>query len=253
MKPLLVGSVFGPTVRNKVWLKLQQQFLKKTTDSFDYVAYLNNADRDLFSEVKVIGYSTTEWKGNLHPHANALNRILSYFRKHPYRYYLILDSDCFPVTRGWLNMLTSQMEVGGWKIAAPIRTENLDLFPHPCAFFINGEAIHDLAIDFKPKSIKNLLGWGAWDPGTAIPLEKCFPLLRSNVYNPHPLFAGIYHDLFYHHACGSRVPHSRLLRSGYLHYRIPQTAHARIEKDLYRGLIKNPSRFIKDLMRPRKK
>jgi len=248
-----VGSVFGPTERNRVWLKLQQRFLKMTTDSFDYVAYLNNADRRLFSEVNVIGYSTERYEGSCNPHANGLNKILSYFRKHPYRYYLLLDSDCFPVTKGWINILLSQMELGEWKMAAPIRTENLDLFPHPCAFFIKGEAIHDPAINFKPKTTTNLLGFGAWDPGAAISLKKCFPLLRSNVYNPHPLFAAIYHHLFYHHSSGSRVPNSRVLRYGYLDSRISRTSHARIEKDLYRRLTKNPSRFIRELIELRKK
>ena len=36
-----------------------------------------------------------------------------------------------------------------------------------------------------------------------------FPLSRSNVWNPHPIIAGIYFDVFFHMSAGSRFPLTR--------------------------------------------
>jgi hypothetical protein len=66
----------------------------------------------------------------------------------------------------------------------------------------------------------------------------CYPLMRSNVYSPHPIFAGIYHDMFYHH--GS-MP-TRATTKGYFDHHIND--HEKIEKDLYDRLRDNPRGFI---------
>lgn len=44
-------------------------------------------------------------------------------------------------------------------LAAPYRTENLDLFPHPCATFLKGTFISDSRLCFDTgHETKNLLG-----------------------------------------------------------------------------------------------
>lgn len=246
MKQLLVGSVFGPTERSRTWLKLQRRFLAKTTDAYDHVVFVNSDDLSPYRGVKVIGRSAVDPTAlhRRHPHVVGLRALLGYFRRHRYRHYLILDSDCFPISKGWLAQLKLMMEASGQKIAAPFRTENLDIFPHPCAFFIKGAAVRDRRIDFYPRVIKNLMGVGSLDPGTAIPRTKCFPLVRSNARNPHPIFAAIYHHLFYHHGCGSRRAAGRAIKLGYLDHIVPRDAHERIERRLYRRLVKNPDAFI---------
>jgi len=246
MKQLLVGSVFGPTERSRTWLRLQRQFLAKTTDSYDHVVFVNGNDLSPYRGVKVIGRSEEDPTAlhRRHPHVAGLRALLAYFRRHRYKHYLILDSDCFPIAKGWLAHLQSTMKMTGHKIAAPLRTENLDIFPHPCAFYIRGSAVRDPSIDFHPRVKKNLMGIRSLDPGMAIPRTKCFPLMRSNARNPHPIFAAIYHHLFYHHGCGSRRASGRAIKLGYLDHIVPRDAHARIEQQLYRRLVKNPDAFI---------
>ena len=246
MKQLLVGSVFGPTERSRTWLKLQRQFLSKTTDSYDHVVFLNGHDASLYRGVKVIGRlaENPAARGRHLPHVIGLQALLAYFRSHPYQHYLILDSDCFPIVPGWLDHLNSMMELVGQQIAAPFRTENLDIFPHPCAFFVKGKAVHDPRINFRPRLIRNLLGTKCADPGPAIPRTLCFPLIRSNARNPHPIFSAVYHHLFYHHGCGSRPTAGRVIKLGYVDHIVSPSAHRRIEQRLYHRLVKDPAAFI---------
>ena len=245
MKQLLVGSVFGPTERNGTWLKLQRHFLSKTTDAYDHVVFLNGHDVARCRGVKVIGrLEVAAKRGGARRHVMGLMALLAYFRSHPYRHYLILDSDCFPIAKGWLERLNQMMEPTGRKIAAPFRTEYCDIFPHPCAFYINGACIHDSQIDFKLRLTRNLRGTRLRNPGAAIPRTKCFPLVRSNVRNPHPLFSAVYHHLFYHHTCGSRNATERIIDLGYLDHIVPRDAHRKIERRLYHRLVKDPDAFI---------
>src|SRR2546425_2026497 len=52
--------------------------------------------------------------------------------------------DCFPVRKGWHDVLANQMHRFNKDFAAPVRAENLDLFPHPSAVFRSEEHTSEL-------------------------------------------------------------------------------------------------------------
>ncbi len=243
-KELLVTSIFAPSEYNKTWYQLQKQFIARTTRaSYDYGIITNGISSDLFEAGDVLhSFSQNE------QHSKALYWLLDYARKHEYKNYLFLDSDCFPVRAGWYQILNRQMERFGRKISAPYRTENLDVFPHPCAMFIKGDFIHDARINLeKQVPMRNLLNEQISDVGTGMSsiTELIMPLLRTNVVNPHPLACAIYHHLFYHHGAGSRGFHFRLSKKyGYTDHWYDRSKQHKHGQFLYQQLTKNPEKFI---------
>jgi hypothetical protein len=247
VKSLLILSAFGRVhygdyaQREGFWCACQQRFIAATTDDYDHAVYLNRSDRQLFPGAIIVGE-------NHGPHTvleaqKTLRALLEFARSHPYAYYLILDSDAFPVRRGWLPLLLQKM--GARRFAAPVRYENLDTFPHPCALFIKGEAITD-AFDFAPSfQYRNLLGEPALDLGSALPREHWFPLIRSNRCNVHPVLAAVYYDVFYHHGGGSRRVFLRSVMQGYYEHLVGD-ADAE-EKQAFAALQQDPEGFIRRL------
>lgn len=240
---LLVLSVFAQTPRNNQWIKFQYHFLDRTTPCYDHVVYLHRADPGLFPRSRVLG-SVDADRPTPQIHGQLLQNLLEYARTVSYDNYLFLDSDAFPVTPDWLPTLVALM--GDFPFAAPVRTENLDLFPHPCSFFVRGEHIHLPELDFRVGPFTNLLQKSVQDVGCRIPLRNCYPLVRTNVYNPHPLLAAIYGHFFYHHGCGSRkfAMRSTCLYNYYGHV---VTNHADIESSLFNALASDPNVFIQRL------
>jgi hypothetical protein len=245
---LLVGSVYCNSPRNAVWYKLQMQFLKETTADFDHhIIITQDTDYNIFdsrilkvlpkghyNKLKVHGQS-----GEFTAHLDGCNEFLQYYYNHPeYDHLLILDSDCWPIREGWRELLIEKM--GTSQYAAPVRMENFDMYPHPSAFFLRDR---NCGVSFTPdKWIMNLIGQRFIDSGTSIELKWCYPLMRSNVYNPHPIFAGVYNDMFYHHCCGSRQAKTRAITKGYFDHHISD--HEVIERDLYDRLKYNARGFI---------
>lgn len=246
-KSLLIASVFAPSSHNRDWFRLQKAFIEETTEvSFDYRLFLNGVDAADFDTAEIIHHNTD----NL-GHSVALKQVLNFFREHRYSAYLILDSDCFPVKRGWHRILIEQMRACDKSAAAIVRTENLDIFPHPSAFFLLEEAINDPQLDFGVSlKTRTLLGEEVSDVGgTMQGWNRILPLLRTNMVNLHPVAAGIYHHLFYHHGGGSRDFNFRVLKRFRYHdhwYDMDrQEAHGAA---LYRALMSDPYGFIKYLM-----
>ena len=252
IKPLLILSIYAPSEHNRLWYDLQRRFIKKTTTvDYDFKIFLNGIAEDGFNSGDVGWTSTTN---NGHPAAMAL--LLEYARQNPYRDYLFLDSDCFPVRKDWNTVLTAQMERMNKTIAAPVRVENLDLFPHPCAVFIDGREIHNKTIDFRDDgAIANMLGDEVTDVGTAMfGMDTILPLLRTNAVNVHPVAAAIYHHLFYHHGAGSRVFNFRITnRYRYHDHWYKETARDSHAATLLRALKKNPVGFINRLLGKKEK
>lgn len=210
-KNLIVGSVFTPGDRTETWYKLQIQFLKKTTKNFKHFVFLNGKiDQSIFNESEIIGSSPNHALNIMNGtaqssnHLIGLNSILSKFRNTNGDNYLFLDSDCFPVMNNWLPTLLNLMSKKNKSIAAPIRTDNLDLFPHPSALFVKRDALHKQWFDLSLGTVVNLMGTSINDVGGKLPLKECYPLLRSNYFNAHPIFGAIYGHMFYHHTCGTR-------------------------------------------------
>jgi len=124
---------------------------------------------------------------------------------------IFLDSDAFPVVAGWDEKIKEYLQ--DHQAAAIHRIENIEPrlkekykpYPHPCFFATTVKFWRE-----------NNLGWGIKPPeveGTG-PLLKIFfdenghkmkQLLRTNCFNLHPLFYGVYDDMIYHHGCGNRI------------------------------------------------
>lgn len=249
---LLVASIYAPSPHNVHWRVLQERFLQETAAglALDFRYYLNGVDTtDLGGgDIRTLGHSETNAG-----HPAALRAVLSELRRHEYDYYLILDSDCFPVRPGWLSILVEQMARFGKRFAAPIRTENLDLFPHPCAFLITGAAIHDPRLNFDSgHSHPNLLHQPVADVGNAmLPLlPEILPLMRTNVRNRHPVAAAIYHHLFYHHGSGSRRFGCRLTNVyAYSAHWWDRSLDADLAATLMNELVADPTQYLAALMR----
>lgn len=259
-KNLVVGSVFIPHERSQKWYDLQIKYLKKTCSNFHHLVYVNgDMDHSIFKYSEIIGSSSyhagLEAIGGKQSenHSQGLQVLLSKFRSMPAMNYLILDSDYFPVLSGWNEILIDRMK-DRFKIAAPIRCENLDTFPHPSAMFIKGNCIHEDWLDFKLDidynfGYKNFLGDKLIDVGCRIPINVCYPLIRSNFRNLHPLFAGVYNHMFYHHGCGSRKleTETRMIYNEYLDHYMKKEDHLCVDY-LFEKLIENPELFIDNLM-----
>ena len=124
---------------------------------------------------------------------------------------IFLDGDAFPISPTWTTDIDDYL--ARHEVAAVHRTENPEPmladeykpYPHPCFFAAR--------VDFWKD---NKLKW-ALDPQkgieTAEPTLKIWieengystkQLLRSNCFDLHPLFYGVYDDIVYHHGAGNR-------------------------------------------------
>ncbi len=245
--PLLIAAIYAPSALNARWYALQRRFIAKTTAvGYDFKVFLNGVDPAGFEATEIMA----ALKGN-EGHSHALGHVLAHFKEHRYQAYLILDSDCFPVRKGWHDVLANQMHRFNKDFAAPVRAENLDLFPHPSAVFMRRNALDDGRLDFTRSPRRNLLGEEVQDVGSAMQDlgGALLPLLRTNVVNVHPVAAAIYHHLFYHHGAGSRDFGFRILRRFryYEHWYDPRTEPSHGD-ELLEALLRDPDAFVDTLM-----
>lgn len=190
----------------KHWYEQQLFWLNRTIPHFDHFVVAYGIDETEFSDSRVI--LADDQVSAERDHVLALQTILKFFRSVEYDYYLILDSDCFPIAEDWLMRLLKAMRQRS--IAAPIRYENFDTYPHPCLFFLKPKALL-LDLDFRATEYSNLIGRKVRDVGVALSkhASSWLPLIRTNQVNAHPVMSGIYFGSFYHHAAGSRWPEFR--------------------------------------------
>ena len=246
-----IASVYGPSPWNREWLMLQDEFLRRCSSGIDIVLgiYLNGADVDTGgTQAEVIGRSPENIG-----HGRALQEVLAYFRG-AWRGadgYLLLDSDCFPIRPDWQQALTGLMSRHGKQYAAPVRFENLEPYPQPCALYFDGKALDDPLLQFQEDALAhNLLGYPVRDVGGGMSAlgDALLPLVRTNVYNPHPIAAAVYNHVFYHHGAGSRAFGFRAVNKyGYYnHWR--QEPSAGEADALRQALFADPERFVSSLL-----
>jgi hypothetical protein len=258
MKRLLVGSVFAPTPRNARWYDLQLHFLRKSLgDSFDHAVYLNRVAPDMFTHSEIIGAMSTDLDFDWFELDVAITEVIKYFERNPdYDYYLILDSDAFPFRPSWLDDIVALMKpvqqygLVQRRIAAPVRTENLDSFPHGCVLFIDGDYLRSTTrgeIRLITNKATNFLGLETEDmmlDGSLLSDESAnqlwMPLMRTNTWNPHPIISAIYGHMFYHHGAGSRSPIFRAMQSGLFRHFYSDAQTADIEEQLFELLCADP-------------
>lgn len=225
MNDLCVASVFCNSPKSKFWFDTQLKFLKATTKDFDYIIVNNNCSPNLFKGATHI----LSGGGN---HQSGLQKIKKFFNSKHYKYGLILDSDAFPISTQWFEHLK------GHEIASVVRFENLDSFPHPCVLWFKKSSID--RIKFEYQHVKNLVNYECEELVVAIK-DGFFPLLRTNVWNPHPILCAIYYDCFYHHGAGSRPNRFRAITRAkyYKRYQKPPI--------LFESLARDGKQFISNL------
>jgi hypothetical protein len=228
-----IASAHVQCQRVHLWRELQQQFISRCT-SWDYEYYViaNGVDPGAFDATGVAHISEKV------SHSECIAEILKIWVQSDADFFLLLDSDCWPIRKGWEDLLAGKL--GDNHFTAPIRTENLDLFPHPCAVFLPKDHLYDL--DFGSERNVNLLGEYVNDVGGALHLEHCFPLLKTNYISPHPVYASIYGDVFYHHCAGSRGAGVRC--AGYYRHMISLAQQRKIYDKVTQQLKNDPVSFI---------
>lgn len=248
MRKILIMTVYAPSDYNHYWYKLQKHFISKnTTIPYDFKIITNNVDEEMFENSEVVITNSSNIG-----HPKGIRQIIDYMKDHPdYSGYLLLDSDSFPIRQGWHDILDKQMKKLEKCIAAPVRFENLDLFPHPCSVYMHESAIINSKINFDYTIVKNLMGDEIDEVGGNMlsVIDDVMPMLRTNRVNLHPVAAGIYHHLFYHHGAGSRGFDFRLLKMyEYYNHWIDNDGQSDYGEQLMQALVSDPDGFIDKLV-----
>jgi hypothetical protein len=195
------------------WIDIQVRQLRRTiTVPFRTYAVLNEIDPAFADRFDTV----ISAKG---PHEGKLNLMAAEIMAvgDPDDILLFLDGDAFPIAD---PMPTIERGLADTALVAVRRDENWgDRQPHPsfCAIRLSEwERLHG---DWSRGSVwLNDSGHRVTDVGGNLlaALERSLspwtPLLRTNVWNPHPLWFGLYGDIVYHHGAGFRDPRSRVDR-----------------------------------------
>jgi hypothetical protein len=150
------------------------------------------------------------------PHEGKLNLMAAEIMEsgRPDDIMLFLDGDAFPVAD---PMPAIHRALSDTSLLAVRRDENWgDPQPHPSFCAIRVSEWNRLHGDWSRGGIwTNSAGNPVTDVGGNLLAaltrtgSSWTPLLRSNVWNPHPLWFGIYGGIVYHHGAGFRPPLSR--------------------------------------------
>jgi hypothetical protein len=226
---VLVGTILAKDdEKQREWLKLQLCFLKATTDLFDHVTVVWGGIKDTdFPDGTTTVQPEVDF-GGYDAHRKGLGYLLHVFRQYQdsYDHFLFLDSDAFPIKKGWVHHLIERMSEypnfddegvvlptttgRHFDIAIPVRAENLETRLHSSILFVKKEALPHISFEYAPVPRGDLCG----DLEADLHLPEyetdrrhlAYPLMRSNQWNVHPLACGVYYDMFYHHCCGSGRP-----------------------------------------------
>lgn len=126
------------------------------------------------------------------------------------------DMDSWPVARGW-DTYYERLLAPAVPVVAMQRVETHDDFPNPAFTLIDRSFWrHGLSsfAGFNPRAPFPIRHWAFSRPqsGAGILAElrangqRFLPLLRTNLWNPHPVMCGIYDHRVFHFGAGSRTP-----------------------------------------------
>jgi len=251
MSRILVGTILAPDEQTKQWLALQLTALRATVD-FEHVAIVPTENRfpndtsaiEYFSEHTNIIQQTESGPF----HSVCLSAIQDHFleRWKEFDGFLFLDSDAFPIRKGWFETLSKLM--GRREIAAIYRPEFNETRLHASVVFVIPRARRKLEFVWA----KRMARGGGVERDTYIdPYNddwlRAHRLVRTNRINVHPMLAGVYGDMFYHHGHGSRnYRHSQnnwyqsLVDDSYFGLTVP----TRLKEEL----VSNPREFLGQFM-----
>jgi hypothetical protein len=136
-------------------------------------------------------------------HAVALQQLFPLISDE-FDFVMTLDTDAFPIQDGWIELLKARVQdaslTGIWRDEMP----TVQPYVHPSCLFARRQRLIRIEDPFSRRGVQ--------DVGQRITLaitdngEKVAGLHRSNARNAHFLIGGLYGDLVYHHAAGSRAP-----------------------------------------------
>lgn len=251
-KKLLIGSVFlnSTTPLMHQWFDLQRKFIQVTTIEYDYVVYVSEGKAGGFAKtVTIVPRLQLPAAVYSEAHVRGLRALLKYFQEHRQSYdnFLFLDMDAFPITKGWFDTLLQKM--GNHEIAALLRCENLENRLHASVLFAKKAALDHLSFSVAEVG-QDALGKLERDvcitPYQFQKRDQAFPLLRSNAVNLHPVYFGVYFDMFYHNGCGSQYPRALRATPYWSHMVSPDFKVA----DKTAELFSNPEGFVAQLTKP---
>lgn len=153
---------------------------------------------------------------------------------------VFLHGDTLPIA-DWAGPV--RLMVGESRLAAIRRDENFEPIPHWSFCATTAGFWSEIGGDWSRGPTWDSDGIEATDTGAALwqDLERrgveWHPILRSNRVDLHPVWIGVYGDLFYHHGAGFRTPMSRLDSAAYRHLPVPLRNLAGVRKRLANTLL----------------
>lgn len=197
--------------QNAVWIDIQLAYFDKylPPNSFRVHAFLNGIDPQPYKEK--IHYISTE---PIQPHVDKLNLLGARIcdQADPDDIIYFIDGDAFPV--GDIHTFV-QEQLKKVKLVAVQRLENDgDPQPHPCFCATTVKFWQEIKGDWgqgpqwktRGGKLRTDTGGLLWDTLRKNSIDWV-PMHRSNTYNLHPLWFGVYSDLIYHHGAAFRTPY----------------------------------------------
>jgi hypothetical protein len=186
------------------WIEPQLHFLARSLDAPYRVFASLNGIEDPATWARF--HFAADLEGS---HASKLNQLADIIAKEaaPSDVLIFLDGDAFPV-----GPLTPWVEdtMRAYPLAAVRRDENLgDCQPHPSFCATTVGFWQEIEGDWQPGGTWiNSASREVADTGGNLLIKlrdadiEWLPLLRTNTYNPHPVWFGIYDHRIYHHGAG---------------------------------------------------
>jgi hypothetical protein len=197
--------------RTAKWIEIQLDYLQRNIGvPFRVFAALNGIDAPGLQERF---HYAADLDGS---HPDKLNQlaVMAGSQSDPGDVLLFLDGDAFPVRplQPWISDVLDHHE-----LAAVRRDENSgDPQPHPSFCITTVATWQKLGGDWREGGTwVNTAGERCTDVGGTLLHQLAdarvdwLPLLRTNTYNPHPVWFGIYDHRIYHHGAGFRYRYSR--------------------------------------------
>ena len=186
------------------WIEPQLHYVDRAIDApYRMFASLNGIDDDAL-------WSRFHFAADLEgTHASKLNDLAAIATEdsQPSDILIFLDGDAFPVAPivTWVEDILQKVP-----LTAVRRDENLgDCQPHPSFCATTVGFWHEIGGDWRPGGVwVNNAGREVMDTGGRLLVAlrdrgiDWHPLLRTNTFNPHPVWFGVYDHRIYHHGAG---------------------------------------------------
>jgi hypothetical protein len=201
------------------FINLQAEYIRKNT-SEPYIVYCGVSglgDSMMADPANITSHKFIDLTEIDNQHWSRLNYLFEVLKNDPEfqiednAKLIFLDGDAFPISSTWVSQIDNYLTTHA--VAAVHRTENPEPllpeeykpYPHPCFFATTVDFWKDNKLEWGLDSLRHIDTAG---PTLKIWLEEngyiTKQLLRTNCFDLHPLYYGVYGDIIYHHGCGNR-------------------------------------------------